>query len=211
MISDLIPPEQEGQFNEDFASETADNSNYHFVTGELDPDDKLEEFLEDFQKPKEDTGIPADLSDLDEEDLEEQDEVNTESAKHTAEFIVQMTDNIFAHGLAWFSHNPVEQHKAGKEQLKYLKKLWTAYLKEKNLEIPLGYQILFALATYYGSQIPAAYTDRQLNLKRTALEEDTKRLNEDRKRFEEEKEYWKIRKEAEKLNNGKRTDTDSAS
>ena len=175
------------------------NSTYEFATGQIDPDDSLEEFLSEFQKPKEETGIaekPSD-EDFDEDDLT--DPVTSEQAKYTAQFIVDMTDEIAARGLALCSKNPVDEHRAGKEQKKHLKDLWTKFCKEKGAEIPLGWQITLTMLTVYGSQVPKALQDRKLNEEKIKLWEDQKRLELDRQIFEEEKENFRLKQD--KLNN----------
>ena len=177
------------------------NATYEFADGYIDPDDSLEEFLEDFQKPKEETGI-EETPDEDPDDALGEDPVSTEQAKYTAQFIVDMTDEVIARGLSLYSLNPVDEHRAGKEQKKHLKDLWTKYCKEKAVEIPIGWQIAVAMITIYGAQLPKARQDRKLNERRKRLEEDERRLHYDRKLLEEERERLHLRQTQEPAENG---------
>lgn len=177
------------------------NATYEFADGYIDPDDSLDEFLEDFQKPKEETGI----EETPDEDLEvnlDEDPISSEQAKYTAQFIVDMTDEAIARGLSMYSLNPVDEHRAGKEQKKHLKDLWTKYCKEKAVEIPIGWQIAVAMITIYGAQLPKARQDRKLNERRKQLEEDERRLHYDRKLLEDERERLRLRQAEIKTEHG---------
>ena len=169
---------------------------YQFANGYIDPDDSLEEFLEDFRKPKEETGIQEQP---DEEDLDADDEdpIAAETAKYSASFIVDIADDLIAHALALYSLNPVDEHRAGKEQKKHLKKLWTQYCREKAVEIPVGTQIIITMASVYASQLPGAYRDRKANLKLEHIKEDQERLAYDRHLLELEKERLNQKRKSE--------------
>ena len=197
MIEDKLDNNIEELFDDSQPQDV--NATYEYVNGNIDPDDSLDEFLEDFQKPKEETGIAEEPSDEDFDDTDEIDSVTSEQAKYTAQFIVDVTDEIAARGLSLCSKNPIDEHRAGKEQKKHLKDLWTKYCKEKGTEIPLGWQITLTMLTIYGSQIPKALEDRKLNEQRMKLWEDQKRLELDREIFEEEKQNYKQKQES--LNN----------
>ena len=200
MIEDIIPEDIEVQ------EEPKDvNEEYNFVTGEIDPDDPLSDFLEDMRKPKEETGIAEEPEDEDLEDITDpEDEISNESAKYSAEFVVDSTDFLLSKGLAYISKNPSSEHEAGKEQKKYLKKLWTKYLKEKQIEIPIGTQLVIAMITVYGSQIPGAIEDRKRNLMMLKLEDERHSLEYDREQFNREKENFKLKKELEEIQNANR-------
>lgn len=184
-VEDIVPDEE---------TLNQPDENYQFTDGYIDPDDSLEEFLEDFRRPKEETGVKEQP---DEQDYEEdEDPIAAETAKYTASFIVDVSDEVLAHALAFYSLNPVDEHRAGKEQKKHLKKLWTEYCKEKALEIPVGTQIIITMASVYASQLPKAYADRKTNLKLEQLKEDEERMAIDKKLFELEKEKFRQKQKA---------------
>jgi len=185
MLTDKIQSIEDIEPDEIIQPQENEN-NYQFVDGFIDPDDSLSEFLEDFQKPKEETGATEQPND--DEIPDEDDSVTSEQAKYTASFIVDVVDEAMAHGLALYSLNPVDEHRAGKEQKKHLKKLWAQYCKEKVLEIPTGTQIIIAMASIYAVQIPKARQDRKANLKLERIREEQDRLYYDRKLLEFEKE-----------------------
>ena len=197
MLKDKIPDIQD--IEPDVDMQQPDENNYQFADGYIDPDDTLEEFLDDFRKPKEETGA-AEMPEDDEIIPDEEDELSNETARYTAAFVVDVSDEIFAHALSFYSLNPVDEHRAGKEQKKHLKKLWTQYCKEKSWEIPIGTQIIIAMATIYASQLPKAYSDRKANLKLEQLKEDQERLAYDRRMFDMEKEMFNRKNKKEDTN-----------
>lgn len=199
MIEDIIPEDVQAQ------EEPKDiNDDYTFVTGEIDPDDPLSEFLEDMRKPKEETGIAEEPDDEELETIDPEDEISNESAKYSAEFVVDSADFLLSKGLAYISKNPSSEHEAGKDQKKYLKKLWTKYLKEKQIEIPVGTQLIIAMITVYGSQIPGALQDRKRNLMLEHIQEERDALTYDREQFNREKENFRLKQQIEELNNATR-------
>jgi len=199
MIEDIIPEEVQPQ------EEVKDvNEDYNFVTGELDPDDPLSDFLEDMRKPKEETGIAEEPEDDELDAIDPEDEISNESAKYSAEFVVDSADFLLSKGLSFISKNPSTEHEAGKEQKKYLKKLWTKYLHEKQIEIPIGTQLIIAMITVYGSQIPGAIQDRKRNLMLEQIKEERDALTYDREQFNREKENFRLKQQLEELNNANR-------
>lgn len=199
MIEDIIPEDVQAQ------EEPKDiNDDYTFVTGEIDPDDPLSEFLEDMRKPKEETGIAEEPDDDELETIDPEDEISNESAKYSAEFVVDSADFLLSKGLAFISKNPSSEHEAGKDQKKYLKKLWTKYLKEKQIEIPVGTQLIIAMITVYGSQIPGALQDRKRNIMLEHIQEERDALTYDREQFNREKENFRLKQQIEELNNATR-------
>lgn len=189
-IEDIEPDLEQEQQN----GEENINATYQFEEGYIDPDDNLEEFLEDFRKPKQETGAPEQPDD-DELPVDmEEDSISAESARYSADLIVETFDSIAAYGLSFLSKNPVEEHQAGKEQKKHLKKLWTELCKEKGINLPIGTQILIAIIVTYGMQVPKALSDRKMNLQLQAIEEDRKRLDNDRKILEREREAFNIKR-----------------
>ena len=199
MIEDIIPEDVQAQ------EDPKDiNDDYTFVTGEIDPDDPLSEFLEDMRKPKEETGIAEEPDDEELETIDPEDEISNESAKYSAEFVVDSADFLLSKGLALISKNPSSEHEAGKDQKKYLKKLWTKFLKEQQLEIPTGTQLIIAMFTVYGSQIPGALQDRKRNLMLEHIQEERDALTYDREQFNREKENFRLKQQIEELNNATR-------
>lgn len=192
-----IDPDPDLTNTEQSASEDT-NSDYQFADGYIDPDDKLEEFLEEFRKPKQETGAPEQPDENEDDPLENEDPIANENARYTAEFIVNVVDDLAANGLSILSKNPIDDHRAGKDQKKHLKRLWTEYCKEKAIDIPVGTQIVIAMATIYGSQIPAALNDRKSNLKLEQIKEEEQRLSYDRHLLEQEKKQFEYRRKAQK-------------
>lgn len=168
---------------------------YQFADGYIDPDDSLEEFLDDFRRPKEETGA-ADQPDENEFEEENGDEdlIGTDAAKYTADFIVTVTDEILAQSLAYISKNPAEQYRAGKEQRKHLKKLWKNYCQEKQIELPPGTQLIIGMGAVYGPMFITAFSDRKTNLKLERLKEDQHRLSYDREMLKRERESFERQK-----------------
>ena len=183
-ILDNMPEKQEETVSE----------NYQFADGYIDPDDSLSEFLEDFRKPKEETGVAEQPEDDEDIINVDEDELSTASAQFTAQFIVDAIDEVCARGLAFYSLNPVEEHRAGKEQKKHLKRLWTQLCKEKNMDLPVGWQITIAMSTIYASQLPKAYQDRKANLRLEHLKEDEERLKYDRMLLERERKLYESKR-----------------
>lgn len=155
-------------------------ADYHFADGDLS------DFQSEFSQPKQDMGISEVPEDIDDEpmfdpDAEEVDQAALQrTARQTSKFVTHLVDSGAALALSLVSKNPVDDHKADKEDLKELERIFQEYFKETGGNIPLWLQLVICITTMYGFQLPAALKDRKLNAEREQLELERKRLERER-------------------------------
>lgn len=191
MIEDLYNEQEDfdTQVVEDSIPEGEDkNTSYQFATGDLAPSEQLDAFMEEFAQDKEekdapDEPTPEELEALETADIENEEEISSQTARNTAQFLVSTIDEGASIGLAYLSKDPQENFRAGREQKKNLENLFAKFCKEKGTEIPLPWQIFFCLATVYGAKIPYALDRRKLNQERQEIENIKRELEEDRNKL----------------------------
>lgn len=191
MIEDLYNEQEDldAQVIDDInPAEEDPNATYQFATGDIAPSEQLDAFMEEFAVAKEekdapDEPTPEELETLETGDIEDEEEISSQTARNTAQFLVSTIDEGASIGLAYLSKDPQENFRAGKEQNKNLENLFAKFCKEKGTEIPLPWQIFFCLATVYGAKVPYALDRRKLNQERKELENIRKQLEEDRNKL----------------------------
>ena len=191
MIEDLYNEQEDldAQVIDDInPAEEDPNATYQFATGDIAPSEQLDAFMEEFAVAKEekdapDEPTPEELQTLETGDIEDEEEISSQTARNTAQFLVSTIDEGASIGLAYLSKDPQENFRAGKEQKKNLENLFAKFCKEKGTEIPLPWQIFFCLATVYGAKVPYALDRRKLNQERKELEYIRKQLEEDRNKL----------------------------
>lgn len=191
MIEDLFNEQEDfdAQVVEDSIPEGEDkNASYQFATGDLAPSEQLDAFMEEFAQAKEekdapDEPTPEELEALETGNIEDEEEISSQTARNTAQFLVSVIDEGASIGLAYLSKDPQENFRAGKEQKKNLENLFAKFCKEKGTEIPLPWQIFFCLATVYGAKVPYALDRRKLNQERQEIENIKRELEEDRNKL----------------------------
>ena len=159
------------------------NEEYVFADGTLAPSEQLDTFMEEFAVAKEEKGAPDEPTpeelETEEEPVDEE-ELSTQTARNTAQFLVATIDEGASMGLAWLSKEKQDDFRAGKEQRKNLENLFTKYCKEKNTEIPIQWQIFFCIATVYAAKVPYAIDRRTINKERELIRKLKKELEEER-------------------------------
>ena len=191
MIEDLYNEQEDldAQVIDDInPAEEDQNATYQFATGDIAPSEQLDAFMEEFTVAKEekdapDEPTPEELETLETGDIEDEEEISSQTARNTAQFLVSTIDEGASIGLAYLSKDPQENFRAGKEQKKNLENLFAKFCKEKGTEIPLPWQIFFCLATIYGAKVPYALDRRKLNQERKELDNIRKQLEEDRNKL----------------------------
>lgn len=191
MIEDLYNEQEDfdAQDIEDINPENDDpNATYQFATGDIAPSEQLDAFMEEFAVAKEEKDAPdeptqEELEELETGDIEDEEEISSQTARNTAQFLVATIDEGASIGLAYLSKDPQENFRAGKEQKKNLENLFAKFCKEKSTEIPLPWQIFFCLATIYGAKVPYALDRRKLNQEKQELDNIRKQLEEDRNKL----------------------------
>ena len=191
MIEDLYNEQEDldAQVIDDInPAEEDPNATYQFATGDIAPSEQLDAFMEEFAVAKEekdapDEPTPEELQTLETGDIEDEEEISSQTARNTAQFLVSTIDEGASIGLAYLSKDPQENFRAGKEQKKNLENLFAKFSKEKGTEIPLPWQIFFCLATVYGAKVPYALDRRKLNQERKELDNIRKQLEEDRNKL----------------------------
>ena len=191
MIEDLYNEQEDfdAQIIDDInPAEEDPNATYQFATGDIAPSEQLDAFMEEFAVAKEekdapDEPTPKELETLETGDIEDEEEISSQTARNTAQFLVSTIDEGASIGLAYLSKDPQENYRAGKEQKKNLENLFAKFCKEKGTEIPLPWQIFFCLATVYGAKVPYALDRRKLNQERKELDNIRKQLEEDRNKL----------------------------
>lgn len=174
-------PEQE-------TGEQDPNADYVFADGELAPSEQLDAFIQEFSIQKEEKGAadeptPEELASED-PDPEDEEEISTQTARNTAQFIVSTIDEGASIGLAYLSKDDQDNFRAGREQRKNLENLFTKYCKEKGTEIPLPWQIFFCLFTVYAAKVPYALDRRKINNELEEIRREREALMADRKQLE---------------------------
>lgn len=191
MIEDLYNEQEDldAQVIDDInPAEEDPNATYQFATGDIAPSEQLDAFMEEFAVAKEekdapDEPTPEELETLKTGNIEDEEEISSQTARNTAQFLVSTIDEGASIGLAYLSKDPQENFRAGKEQKKNLENLFAKFCKEKGTEIPLPWQIFFCLATVYGAKVPYALDRRKLNQERKELDNIRKQLEEDRNKL----------------------------
>lgn len=191
MIEDLYNEQEDldAQVIDDInPAEEDPNATYQFATGDIAPSEQLDAFMEEFAVAKEekdapDEPTPEELETLETGDIEDEEEISSQTARNTAQFLVSTIDEGASTGLAYLSKDPQENFRVGKEQKKNLENLFAKFCKEKGTEIPLPWQIFFCLATVYGAKVPYALDRRKLNQERKELDNIRKQLEEDRNKL----------------------------
>ena len=191
MIEDLYNEQEDldAQVIDDInPAEEDPNATYQFATGDIAPSEQLDAFMEEFAVAKEekdapDEPTPEELETLETGDIEDEEEISSQTARNTAQFLVSTIDEGASIGLAYLSKDPQENFRAGKEQKKNLENLFAKFCKETGTEIPLPWQIFFCLATIYGAKVPYALDRRKLNQERKELDNIRKQLEEDRNKL----------------------------
>lgn len=191
MIEDLYNEQEDldAQVIDDInPAEEDPNATYQFATGDIAPSEQLDAFMEEFAIAKEekdapDEPTPKELEELETGDIVDEEEISSQTARNTAQFLVSTIDEGTSVGLAYLSKDPQENFRAGKEQKKNLENLFAKFCKEKGTEIPLPWQIFFCLATVYGAKVPYALDRRKLNQERKELDNIRKQLEEDRNKL----------------------------
>ena len=175
MLNDLYEEDQPIVETGQMPDDESRNDYYPFATGELAPSEQLDAFMQEFAVDKEEKGAadeptPEEIAEI-EENEENEEEISTQTARNTAQFIVSMLDEGASTGLAYLSKDKQDDFRAGKDQLKNLENIITKLCKEKGTEIPLGWQIFFCIATIYGAKIPYALDRRAINKEKAEIEE----------------------------------------
>ena len=188
MIEDLYNEQEDldAQVIDDInPAEEDPNATYQFATGDIAPSEQLDAFMEEFAVAKEEKDAPDEPTpeELETGDIEDEEEISSQTARNTAQFLVSTIDEGASIGLAYLSKDPQENFRAGKEQKKNLENLFAKFCKEKGTEIPLPWQIFFCLATVYGAKVPYALDRRKLNQERKELDNIRKQLEEDRNKL----------------------------
>ena len=191
MIDDLFDEQEllDPQEIEDITpDEENPNASYQFSTGDIAPSEQLDAFMEEFAQAKEEKGAPdeptpEELEKLETDDYVDEEQISSQTARNTAQFLVSTIDEGASIGLAYLSKDPQDNFRAGKEQKKNLENLFAKFCKEKGTEIPLPWQIFFCLATVYGAKVPYALDRRKLNQEREEIENIKRQLEEDRSKL----------------------------
>lgn len=135
----------------------------------------------DFQvEPGEDGGADTKPGTLDPgEDPEEG--LIAAAVEETADLVTDAIDSGAAFGLSLISKNDVSVHRASADQKGRIRKIVYVYCQQTGGYVPLWLQLIILIVGIYGTQIPAAMNDRELNLakkKNRKLEEENKKLEE---------------------------------
>lgn len=188
MIDDLFPEDDVIMNDTPPPQEEDPNASYTFAAGDIAPSEQLDAFMEEFSAAKEEKGAPdapteEELEELESEDYVDEDQISSQTARNTAQFIVSIIDEGASIGLAYLSKDSQDNFRAGKEQKKNLENIFAKFCKEKGTEIPLQWQIFFCLATVYGAKIPYALDRRQINKEREEIDRLKEQLEKDRQKL----------------------------
>lgn len=175
MLDDLYNNANPDFNNPDDLTPEEYNEDYQFADGTLAPSEQLDAFMEEFGVAKEEKNAPMEPSPEDLAELEageeDEEEISTITARNTAQFIVESTDDIASMGLAFISKEKQDNFRAGREQKKNLENLLTKYCKEKGIDFPLPIQILICIIMMYATKLPYAFDRRRINEERQEIEE----------------------------------------
>ena len=109
MIEDLYNEQEDldAQVIDDInPAEEDPNATYQFATGDIAPSEQLDAFMEEFAVAKEekdapDEPTPEELETLETGDIEDEEEISSQTARNTAQFLVSTIDEGASIGLAW--------------------------------------------------------------------------------------------------------------
>lgn len=175
----------------DQVDETTKKEPYKFASGGIG------EFMDEFNKPKQDQGIDeaAGLEDLPPEYEESEDDEPLEKLKATnsvanasASLLTIALDSTLSTVLGLYAGDEPSNYKADSDQREELQEAIAEYVKLKGGDIPPGLALILIVVSIYGSKGAMAFQFKKLKKETEEKDNQISELREKLSKYKEEKE-----------------------